>query len=74
MKTDIDRLLIFKTDISEMCSNCEVYKALNKQEEIKHWSIDHDDSDFVLRIVSETLTAEAVIHIITSHGHQCEEL
>lgn len=69
-----NQLYIFKTDIKELCPNCEVYKTLSKHAEILHWSLDSDDADCVLRITSSSLTPQQIIAIISAHGHECSEL
>jgi len=69
-----NQLFIFKTDIAELCSNCEVYKTLNNHADIRQWSIDTDDVDRVLRIESAKLSPADVIIIITNLGHECREL
>lgn len=69
-----DHLLIFKTDIGKLCSNCEVHKALDAHNSIWEWSIDTEDDDCVLRVVSPTLTADMVISLVNSLGHKCAEL
>lgn len=69
-----DHLLIFKTDIGKLCTNCEVHKALDAHAEIEQWSIDPEDNDCVLRVVSSTLTPDDIINLINSKGHTCAEL
>ena len=68
------QLFIFKTDIGPLCSNCAVYKTLDNHNEIHSWSIDLEDVDCVLRVVSDTLTPTGIIEIINQSGHQCSEL
>ena len=67
-------ILLFATDIEEICPNCEVHKALEKHTGIKQWSIDTDDSEHVLRVVSDTLTPAEVIAMLNKLGHACSEL
>lgn len=67
-------ILLFATDIEEICSNCEVHKVLEKHNEIKQWSIDTDDAEHVLRVVSDTLTPAEVIALLNKLGHTCSEL
>lgn len=67
-------ILLFATDIEEICPNCEVHKALEKQTGIKQWSIDTDDAEHVLRVVSDTLTPAEVIIMLNKLGHTCSEL
>jgi hypothetical protein len=70
----ITQPLIFKTDIGELCANCTVHKTLDSHTGVQYWSIDHDDADCVLRIISDTLTASMVIEMIHKLGHECQEL
>ena len=69
-----DHLHIFKTDIGKLCTNCAVHKILDSTTAIAQWSIDTDDQDCVLRIVSPTLTPQAIISMINDLGHECTEL
>jgi hypothetical protein len=74
MDTISDHLLIFKTDIGKLCTNCQVHKALDAHHSIWEWSIDTEDEDCVLRVVSPSLTPEMVISLINDCGHKCTEL
>lgn len=74
MEIQSDNLHIFKTDIGKLCTNCEVHKALDAHNEIQQWSIDAEDSDCVLRVVSSTLAPQAIIRLINGLGHKCTEL
>jgi hypothetical protein len=74
METDIDKIYIFKTNIEQLCTDCKVSKTLNNHSAIQQWSVDTDDVDCVLRVVSETLTVETIIDIINNLGHECQEL
>ncbi|WP_417350627.1 hypothetical protein [Flavobacterium alkalisoli] len=74
MKQDQPQIHVFKTDITEHCSNCEVAKKLNSHPEIQDWSIDCDDTDCVLRVVSKSINANDIIELVLSAGHSCAEL
>ena len=74
MKQTNPQILIFKTDITELCSNCEVAKKLNTNPLIKEWSIDTEDKDNVLRIVTTNIVPEQIIQLVTESGHYCSEL
>ncbi|KFF15831.1 hypothetical protein [Flavobacterium hydatis] len=74
METDLDKIYIFKTNIEQLRTDCEVTKTLNNHVDILQWSVDTDDVDYVLRIVSETLKVETIINIINDLGHECQEL
>lgn len=74
MSIETDHLHIFKTDIGALCSNCQVHKVLDANNDIEHWSIDPDDADCILRVSSSTLSAQRIISIINGFGHSCVEL
>lgn len=74
METDLNTIHIFKTNISAIDSNCAAHYALNNREDIQQWSIDCEDIDCVLRVVSEQLKPEEIITIISSLGFECQEL
>lgn len=71
---NLNHILIFKTNIG-----CEEEKQLlhtifDNNSHIQSWSIDMEDTDCVLRIVSYTLSQNEIIEIINHHGYQCCEL
>jgi hypothetical protein len=68
------QLFIFKTDIIDLCSNCEVYKVLHRHTDVVQWSIDTDDVDHVLRVESATLSSADIVSILNNLGHECHEL
>ena len=68
------QLFIFKTDIVDLCSNCEVYKALDRHTDVMQWSIDTGDVDHVLRVESATLSSADIVSILNNLGHECQEL
>lgn len=74
MDTDLNTIHIFKTNIGKMDTGCAMYQKLNDHQDIQQWSIDHDDIDCVLRIVSETLQPKQIITLISEFGHKCQEL
>ena len=68
------QLLIFRTNVKELCTNCALYKALEQHSAISRWTIDYEDIDCVLRIESGTLTAETLIALLDQHGFECAEM
>ncbi|MBF4493356.1 hypothetical protein IRZ83_14425 [Flavobacterium sp. JLP] len=74
METNLNTIHIFKTDIGEITPNCAIRQILDNHSEIQEWSIDCEDIDCVLRVVSETLTPEEIITLINKIGHECQEL
>lgn len=69
-----DNILIFKTNISSPIDSLCVKKAFDKEEHIIEWSVDLEDCDKVLRVVSEKLNTLQLIEKITGLGFDCAEL
>jgi hypothetical protein len=74
MTKDFSHILLFKTDL-----NCEedkrfVHSILDKNPQIRQWNLDLDDEDYVLRIISYTLTHEEIIQLLNQHGRYCHIL
>jgi hypothetical protein len=74
METDLNSIHIFKTNITNIDPACEMHKTLNSHSDIQEWSIDHEDVDCVLRVVSGVLKPETIIGMINEFGHECQEL
>ncbi|WP_426484305.1 hypothetical protein [Flavobacterium sp. 2] len=74
METDLNAIHIFKTNISAINAECPAHYVLNNHKNIEQWSIDCEDVDCVLRVVSETLKPHEIITIITNLGFECQEL
>ena len=74
MMENFDHILLFKTNIN--CQNDKqcLQAVLDNNPDIKQWSIDLEDEDFVLRIISYTLTHQQIIELINTHGFECCEL
>ncbi|RZJ69798.1 hypothetical protein [Flavobacterium sp.] len=70
----LDNIHVFKTNLGMVCPNCEVAKTFDSLSEVAHWSIDPEDCDCVLRVVSEKLRPSNIINIVKSLGYECAEL
>lgn len=74
METNFDNLFIFGTNLQTEKDKQVISKVLNTNNQIEQWNIDLEDIDSVLRIESQTLTAEQIIKIITEQDFKCSEL
>lgn len=74
MTVPLAHILIFKTSIQTLADTDCVKAMLDTHAEIQTWSIDLQDVDCVLRVVSATLPPATIIHLITQHGYDCAEL
>ncbi|MCD0471451.1 hypothetical protein [Flavobacterium sp. JAS] len=74
METNLNRIHIFKTNIKQINPDCDMHRTLDNHSDIQQWSIDHEDVDCVLRVVSDVLKPDAIIEMINEFGHECQEL
>ena len=71
---NFDHILLFKTGIRSQECKEKLEPILNANEAILSWNVALDDSDYVLRIVSYSLTHQQIIKLINDHGYFCCEL
>jgi hypothetical protein len=74
MKNTLNNILVFATNIRTNNDKQLISGTFNKHSEIQEWNIDQEDIDCVLRIVSETLSEEQIIHILHQHNFNCTPL
>ena len=51
-----------------------VKDTLDMHPHVEHWSVDIDDDDKILRIVSRKLDHRKIIELVGLCGYTCEEL
>ncbi len=73
MKPDFKHILLFKTNI-QTADDKSIIAELMEAHKIRQWSVDQEDVDCVLRIVSSVLKQEEIINLVSKNGYQCEEL
>lgn len=74
MKNDPTNILIFATNIRTKSDKEFVSGILDESTVIRKWSIDQEDIDCVLRIVTNVLSVNDIIKIINILGFRCAEL
>ena len=74
MTTNLNHILIFKTNIQTEYDKHRIQPILDAHSNILEYNIDLQDIDCVLRVVSETLTPEQIIAVIKHNGFECTEL
>ncbi|MEZ0540156.1 hypothetical protein [Fibrella arboris] len=74
MSTPLSHILVFRTTIQTIADKHCVAARLNAHNEIQEWTIDLDDVDCVLRIVSPTLRPQAITLLVQQLGFNCTEL
>ncbi|MDR6786570.1 hypothetical protein ABIE26_005244 [Pedobacter africanus] len=73
MDINIEHILLFKTDIRTEGDKRYIGKVM-AENQIEQWTVDLQDIDCVLRIVSPTLKLQEVISLVKENGYHCEEL
>ncbi|MDI1255615.1 MAG: hypothetical protein PSV16_05900 [Flavobacterium sp.] len=74
MEANFNDILVFATNIKTKADKEFISDILNQDTVIQQWTIDQEDIDCVLRIVSSILTANDIIKIINILGFNCKEL
>ena len=74
MTTDLNHILIFKTNIRTKTQKRKLLALLSTHSGIQQCSLDLSDTDRVLRIVSACLSHQQIISILRQQGFDCAEL
>ncbi|WP_166923929.1 hypothetical protein [Flavobacterium poyangense] len=74
METDLNTVHIFKTNIDKISADRALHIVLENHPDIQQWSIDYEDVDCVLRVVSENLTSDVIMMTVKGFGYACREL
>jgi hypothetical protein len=64
-------ILLFKTNIKTPSS--AISQLLDGHPYIHHWSLDTEDVDCVLKVVSHTLSSQQIINDVEALGYSCSE-
>jgi hypothetical protein len=74
MTVNLTKIIVFKTNINTETDKLRVKDALGENTFIEDWSVDLEDVDKVLRVVSEHLTVAEITELINQSGFVCLEL
>jgi hypothetical protein len=74
MTESIENIHVFKTNIATEADSHVIRNVLDRHKKIEKWSIDINDTDKVLRIVSCSIHPTEIIELINNNGYQCHEL
>lgn len=67
-------VMIFATNIKTENSKNKIAAFFNTNKSILQWSIDQEDIDCVLRIISKNLNADQIIEMLNFLDFDCKEL
>jgi hypothetical protein len=73
MEAPAYEILLFKTSIRTSADQAWLHEALAPLP-LSKWSIDTEDVDCVLRIVSDCLQPADIIALVSRQGYYCTEL
>lgn len=73
MEMNFEHILLFKTTIKTEADKHFIAGVMQSRQ-IDQWTVDLQDIDCVLRIVSPTLQTTEVIAFISENGYLCEVL
>jgi len=74
MMDNFDHILLFKTNINCAADKRFLCAVFDCNIDVEQWTVDLEDEDCVLRIVSYTLTHKHIIELLNYHGYACCEL
>lgn len=69
-----ENILLFKSNIKTVSDRFAVERILDIHPQIDQWTIDQQDEDCVLRVISERLTHKHIIDMVAGCGYRCEEM
>ncbi len=72
MKTN--NILIFRSNIKTNYDRISVERMLDMHPHIDEWTLDQQDEDCVLRVVTGRLNSKQVVDIVKNCGYICEEM
>lgn len=67
-------ILIFKTNINTAGDVSILKPTLDLHSQIEAWSVDLEDDDRVLRVISRNMNHDSITDMIKMNGYKCEEL
>ena len=74
MTLSMNNVLVFKTNVKTKEDQERLQSLFDLNTSITEWSVDTEDIDCVLRIVSDKISSHMIIEQITSMGYACTEL
>ena len=63
---------IFKTNIQK--ENLGDIKKAFRNKSVSQWTVDTEDCDHVLRVVSHEMTESEIIQLVSQYGFECADL
>lgn len=70
----ISNILVFQTKVANATDFSRLTEILDTSPAIQKWTLDQQDVDKVLRVISEELQPQDIIHLLNVNGLYCQEL
>ena len=74
MKHNTNKILLFKTNIHTAADMNILQPAFDGHPHIEKWTLDLDDDERILRVISAQLDHGNIIDMVRLNGYHCEEL
>jgi cell fate (sporulation/competence/biofilm development) regulator YmcA (YheA/YmcA/DUF963 family) len=68
------QILVFKTNLTNANRIREVESSLDIHPHIYKWNVDLNDTDNILRVVTNDVAPKEIEELVLSAGYWCEEL
>lgn len=74
MTIDINNIHVFKTNIASDSDMDKLKSVFNENIDVIAWSVDMEDIDCVLRVVSASISPKMIMELVIGLGYHCIEL
>jgi cell fate (sporulation/competence/biofilm development) regulator YmcA (YheA/YmcA/DUF963 family) len=74
IQQSISNILVFQTKVANATELSRLAEILDTSPAIQRWTLDQQDVDKVLRVISEELQPDDIVHLLNGHGLYCREL
>jgi cell fate (sporulation/competence/biofilm development) regulator YmcA (YheA/YmcA/DUF963 family) len=70
----ISNILVFQTKVANSTEFNRLAEILDTSPEVQKWTLDQQDVDKVLRVISEELQPQDIVYLLNKNGLYCQEL
>jgi cell fate (sporulation/competence/biofilm development) regulator YmcA (YheA/YmcA/DUF963 family) len=70
----ISNILVFQTKVANSTEFSRLAEILDTSPEVQKWTLDQQDVDKVLRVISEELQPQDIVYLLNKNGLYCQEL
>jgi hypothetical protein len=74
IQQSISNILVFQTKVANAAELSRLAEILDTSPAIQGWTLDQQDVDKVLRVISEELQPDDIVQLLSGHGLYCREL